>query len=503
MAGAWIGGGRKYTLCAPPLRTIRVLRISLCSALLCFLSALPLTASAAAEEAASAPLSRQLKTNQQRYGIAGQAVQVRHNGRELFRGVTGVADIRSGRRVAPDDIFPVFSLSKLFVSTLVMQLAEQGKVELEQPASRYLPDLPQRWRAITVRQLLDHSSGLPEYFNEAQMAGTAEANASFPASLRAVFAQLAEQPFVFAAGSQTRYTQTNYLVLAHLLETHYGEPYPAVAAERIIDRLRLKHTYLGEEKLPDQGVVTAYLASNGQLQPQPDIAWPDYALGHAGLYMSLDDLATFLQAMADGKLVGKATLQRLWRPQTLANGQPAWFASGWEAGESGGYRMVGHDGGARVRVRILFKDTLDGDNYSVIYLTNGSRLGVWSRTLVDSMLAAVAPQQFRSEALSQQLIDFALQAPGDKATQGFAAALRADSGLQGPALEQAINNAGYAIRSNFGVDPALPVFTVNTLLFPASTNTWDSLAEMYEAKGDATRAKAAREKIKALSESHQ
>lgn len=119
------------------------------------------------------------------------------------------------------------------------------------------------------------------------------------------------------------------------------------------------------------------------------------------------------------------------------------------------------------------------------------------------MLAAVAPQQFRGEALSQQLIGFALQAPGDKATQRFAAALRADSGLQGPALEQAINNAGYAIRSNFGVDPALPVFTVNTLLFPASANTWDSLAEMYEAKGDAARAKSAREKMKALSEKHQ
>ena len=474
-------------------------RSSLCSALFCLVPGLTLAFSAMAEEP-SAQISQQLRTNQQRYGIAGQAVQVTHNGRELFRGVTGLADIESGRPVAPDDIFPVFSLSKLFVSTLVMQLVEQGKVELDRPASRYLPDLPPRWREITVRQLLNHSSGLPEYFSESQMAGTAQANASFPPNLQAVFAQLAEQPFVFAAGSETRYTQTNYLLLAHLLEAHYGKPYPAIAAERIIGRLRLRHTYLGEEKLPRRGVVSAYLASNGQLQRQPDIAWPRYALGHAGLYMSLGDVATFLQAVTEGKLVGKATLQQLWRPQTLANGQQGWFATGWEVGESGGYRMVGHDGGARVRVRILFKDTLDGDRYSVIYLTNGSRLGVWTRTLVDSLLAAVAPRQFPGAALSEQLIGFALQAPDDQAMQQLATTLRTQQCLQGAALEQAINNAGYAIRSNFGVVPALPVFSVNTLLFPASANTWDSLAEAYEAKGDAAQATAARQKMKALAE---
>nr|WP_305119162.1 serine hydrolase domain-containing protein [Tahibacter harae] len=444
-------------------------------------------------------MAQQVQANQQRYGIVGQAVAISHNGRELFRAVAGLADAQSGRPVRADDIFPVFSLSKLFVSTLVMQLVEQGKVGLDQPAGRYLPDLPQRWHAITLRQLLDHSSGLPEYFDDAQMAGTAQANASFAAGLPAVYAQLADKPLVFPAGSQTRYTQTNYLVLAHLLETHYGKPYPAIAAERIIKRLRLRHTYLGDETLPQQGVVTAYLSSNGQLQRQPDIAWPRYALGHAGLYMSLGDLTAFLQAVRSGTLVSKATLQQLWQPQTLANGQTGWFATGWEVGESGGYRMAGHDGGARVRVRLLFKDTLDGDSYSVIYLTNGSRRGVWSRTLVDSLLAAAAPQQFRAEALSEQLIRFALQAPDDTAVQQFAGALRAGGGLQGPALERAVNNSGYAIRSNFGVDPALPVFRVNTLLFPASANTWDSLAEAYAAKGDTARAAAARATMSALS----
>ena len=119
--------------------------------LLCLLAGVPFAAAAAADETA-ARLAQQVQANQQRYGSVGQAVAISHNGRELFRAVAGLADAQSGRPVRADDIFPVFSLSKLFVSTLVMQLVEQGKVGLDQPAGRYLPDLPQRWHAITLRQ---------------------------------------------------------------------------------------------------------------------------------------------------------------------------------------------------------------------------------------------------------------------------------------------------------------------------------------------------------------
>ena len=459
---------------------------------------LPFAAAAAPDEPADR-ISRQMELNGQRYGIAGQAVQVTHNGRLLFRGVAGQADVETGRRVALDDIFPVYSLSKLFVSTLIMQLVEQGRIDPDRAASTYLPDLPARWSRITVRQFLNHTSGVPEYFSEAQMAGTAEANASFPADLHAVFSALADRPPLFAPGSDTRYTQTNYLVLSYLLETHYGKPYAEIAAERIIDTLHLTRTYLGRDRLPRHGVVAAYLGSDGQLRKQPDIAWPRYALGHASLYMSIGDLDRFLRAVAGGELVGKKTLQQLWQPQTLSNGRPGWFAGGWELGESGAYRQVGHDGGARVRARILFDGSLAGDHYIVIYLTNGSTRNVWSRTLVDSVMAAVAPQRFRAEALAEKLVEFAARTPDEKTTRKFADALRADSGFGKEPLERIVNNSGYAIRANLGTAAALPVFTLNTRLFPASANARDSLAETYEANGDAATAKALRQKVGARS----
>lgn len=459
--------------------------------LLAFVLLLP--CAAFADDALSGSLTRQLEVNRQRYGIAGQALLVAYDGRVLFRGVDGEANIGTHERLTAEYVFPGYSLSKLFVSTLVMQLVEQGRVDLDRPASAYLPDLPAPWRAISVRDFLDHSSGVPEYFDKISPTMV------FPANLQTAFASLAGTPLQFAPGTNTRYTQTNYLVLAALLAAHYGKPYPQVAEERIIRRLGLRHTWLGLAVPPEPGVVTNYIGKDGRPEEEKDVAWPTYAYGHAGLYTTLDDLARFLQAMTSGELVSKATLRRLWQPRTLAGGQRGWFANGWDYGESGGYRQVGHDGGTRVRVRVLFQDSLDGDVYTVVYLTNGSVRNVWSRVLVDSAMAVVAPDRFPTEALSETLVGYALQTPAEGDADARAKSIRASTTLGGSELESAVNNTGYAIRENLGIDPALRVFKLNTVLFPDSANAWDSLAETHAAKGDTEMAKALYDKAHRLS----
>lgn len=440
-------------------------------------------------------LTRTLERNRERYGIAGQGLLVAHNGRVIFRGVDGEADIATHRPVANDDIFPVYSLAKLFTSTLVMQLVEQGRVDLDSPASAYAPDLPATWRTIAVRDFLDHTSGVPEYFDN-----TSGSGAEFAQDLKAVFASLADKPMQFAPGTDTRYTQTNYLVLAALLAAHYRKPYPQIAEERIVRKLGLRHTWLGPGGLPQGGVVTSYAGKQGRLQQETDLDWPTYAYSHAGLYTTLDDVGRFLQAMAAGELVGKATLRQLWQPRILPNGQRAWFAAGWEYGESGGYREVGHDGGTRVRARIVFEDSLDGDVYAFAYLTNGSTRNVWSRVLVDSAMAATAPDRFPAEALSETLVAYTLRPPVEGDMQAQAKSIRASGVLRGAELERVVNTTGYSVRENLGVEPALRVFELNTLLFPDSANTWDSLAEAHAAKGDKTLANKFRDKARRASE---
>jgi len=420
----------------------------------------------------AAPLDRALEqkmaANAQRYVIASQAVLVMRNGELIFRNIAGA------RR---DDLFPVYSVSKLLASMLVMQLVEAGQLDLDQPAGAHLPGLPQRWQQIPLRHFLNHSSGLPEYFSPGNLAGT-----TFAPTMQAVFAALADQPLQFEPGSAVRYTQTNFLVLAALLEARYGQPYTQIANDRIINKLGLKNTYLGLANASRRGMVRSYTGKNGRLQADPAVSWPEYANVHAELFTTVDDLATFLQAVAGGELVGKETLRKLWQAQKLAYGQDGLFAAGWELGRSGGYRFVGHDGGAKVRVRLLWPEPDGGDSYTIIYLTNGSAHNVWSRTLVESLMAAIDPARFPMEAISEQLIDYASRPPASPAqAQDLLRQLQTVAARAGAALERRINETGYAMLETRGGGAAIKVFELNTRLFPQSHNARDSLAQAQAA----------------------
>jgi CubicO group peptidase (beta-lactamase class C family) len=328
-------------------------------------------------------IDAQLASNAERHGVAGQAVMVVRDGRTLYRGTQGVADLETRTPVAPDAVFPIFSVAKLFASTLVLQLVEHGDLALDAPLGRYLPAIPERWRTITVEQVLSHVSGLPEYF-EGQGSSTV-----VPPTRDAAFARLAARPLMFPPGTQGRYTQTNYLVIEALLEAHYQRPYRELVTDRIVAALGLRHTFVGKDHLPSDKLVKSYIGKAGRLAPQDAVAWPEYSVVHTDIFTTVDDLAAFLNAITAGRLVGRDVLLRSWRPYRLADGSEADFAAGWEYGTAGRFHYVGHDGGTMVRVRLLFGDSLAHDTYAIVYLTNGSAANVWSRTLVDSVFALV------------------------------------------------------------------------------------------------------------------
>jgi len=445
-----------------------------------------------------ARITRQLHTNAARYGIVGQAVLIRHNGTLLAQAVAGEADLTTHQPVTPETVFNTYSLAKLLVSALVMQRVEAGRVELDAPASRYLPDLPEAWQTITVRQFLNHASGVPEYFQYREGEVITSQGNRFPTTAAEVFKALAGAPLQFTPGTANRYTQTNYLVLTALLEAQYQQPYAQIVQDRVLRPLSMTHTSLGPATDVPHDITIAYIGKQGALQREDDIAWPSYAYGHAALHTTVGDLDRFLMALTRGELVGRATLQQLWQPQLLDNGRRSGFSTGWEFEESGEYRFVGHDGGTRVRARIAFLDGLGGDTYSFIYLTNGSATNVWSRTLVDSTMAVVAPIQFPREALSERLITYALEPQTAARTTALKQWLITTGRGDQPMLEQDINRVGYAVAENLGHATALPLFAFNATLFPRSANAWDSLAETYAALGDAKQAERLYAKSNAL-----
>ncbi|HSI48745.1 MAG TPA: serine hydrolase domain-containing protein [Ideonella sp.] len=334
---------------------------------------------------ASAPIDNIVKNDAAAHGIPAQAVVVLQDGETVYRQYLGTTAINDGFPVNEETVFPVFSAAKLFAATLLLQLVDDGRVLLDAPASRYVADLPPSWRAITVEQFLDHVSGIPEYFD----AGNLEK--PFPSSLHAVFERLSDEPFVDRPGTKTRYTSTNFLVIEAILESVTGRGYRDLVNDRIIVPLGLKNTWLGLDGVPRDRLVADYHGENDRVVPDIPIAWPAYSVAHGNIYSTASDMATFLAAVTEGRFVSRDTLVRRWKPYSFPNGAVGYFASGWEYGKSGVWNEVGHDGGAKVRARILFKENLS-DSYVIVYLTNGSRDNVWSRTLLDSVQGLVLPQ---------------------------------------------------------------------------------------------------------------
>ncbi len=360
-----------------------------------------------------------------------------------------------------------------------------------------MPDLPSAWQTIHVRDFLNHSSGIGEYYDRVDNRWVSKGYTGVAPDLAAALKVAGATPMQFATGSRVQYTQANYLVLTALLEAHYRKPYPAIAHERILQPLKMASTSWGGASVPATRAAVPYIGKDGHLQPANEDPWPDYGWGHADLQTTVGDMNRFLQALATGKLVRTATLEKLWQPQKLAGGGNNFFSTGWDTTRSDGYTQVGHDGGTRVRARLAYKGRLASGYWVFVYLTNGSARNVWSSTLVESTMAVVAPGEFPHAVLSERLIGYALDDSTDAKPQ-MRSWLHDSNGVPTGELERAINADGYAIRESLGASKALKVFALNAELYPDSANAWDSLAECHAALGDAEIAKALYAKAKAL-----
>lgn len=329
-------------------------------------------------------LSQQVQKNSLVHGIPAQAVLVKHNQQIIYREFTGIADFESKDLIDPNSVFPVYSISKLFANVLIIQLVEAGLIDLNEPASKYLDFLPQSWNGIKVEHYLNHMSGVPNYYKNINGKWV------FPASQKEAFEQLSDEDILFPAGTRTQYTQTNYLVIKALLEEITDHPYELLVDKNIFKPIGMNNTWIGRENLPRVALVKSYLSSSGDHLIENDFYLPSYGSVHGDAYTTLDDLAAFLSYLTAGKLVSQGLLTELWKPGRYITGKPSYFASGWDYDKTGTWNEIGHDGGALVRARILFEEDLN-NHYIIIYLTNGNRDGVWSRTLVDSIQYYILP----------------------------------------------------------------------------------------------------------------
>ncbi|MFH9712654.1 serine hydrolase domain-containing protein [Streptomyces luteogriseus] len=256
-------------------------------------------------------------------GMYGVFSSVR-DGREWWTGASGQADVATGRPVTPDMRQRVGSISKTFTAVGIMQQVERGRVRLDAPVGDYLPDLipGERGREITVRMLLNHTSGIGDYVLSA-FPSLAKGSADSLEAERFRSVRPAELVRTGLAAPATgrpgavpgSYSNTNYVIAGLLLEKVTGQNADAYLTRQVIDRAGLRHTYLPRTPYIKGPHPRMYESWFGLLDPARDFSVYDmsWASTAGSVVSTTDDLNRFYRSLLGGKLVGKASLDEMTR----------------------------------------------------------------------------------------------------------------------------------------------------------------------------------------------
>jgi CubicO group peptidase (beta-lactamase class C family) len=257
-------------------------------------------------------------------GAPGASVVVVRDGRVVLRRAFGLANLDPRTAATPRSDYRLASLTKQFTAMAVMILAEQHRLSFDDPVARYLPSLPAHARGVTIRQLLNHTSGIWAYEDFVPDSQTYQVKDADALELIGRADSL-----YFPPGSAYRYSNTGYALLALVVEQVSGMPFARFLKRHIFVPAGMLNTVAFQEgisRVPHRAY--GFTAEGARFLPT-DQSNTSAVLGDGGIYTSVDDLVLWHLALERGRFVRPATQQLAWTPATLTNGQPSGYGFGW------------------------------------------------------------------------------------------------------------------------------------------------------------------------------
>jgi CubicO group peptidase (beta-lactamase class C family) len=321
----------------------------------------------AAPDTAVAPAIRDYART---HGFSG-AVLVERRGHTVYRGGFGLADRTFGVPVAPDTRFWVASITKLFTAALVLQLADEGRLDVRAPIRRYLPDYAGTGAdRVTVHQLLNHTSGLAQYdrvasYEEAVAKGMEVYQ--LPHAPAELVARYASGPLAHEPGTTFDYNNADYVVLGAIVARVTGTSYEEALRRRILTPLGLTATGVLRAQAIVPRLAPTYMRADSAAPLLRDLpVYPENWWAAGAMYSTADDLAAFARALYGGRLLRPPTLRAMLTPGLGEYGYGLWVATQDVAGAKHRYaQRPGRIMGANVLL-LRYPD----DDVTVVILGN-------------------------------------------------------------------------------------------------------------------------------------
>lgn len=291
-------------------------------------------AAAGAEEQA---LRHFVEEERERQQIPGLAVGVLQAGKPLLAAGFGLANVELAVPATARTVFQSGSLGKQFTAVLVMMLVEEGRLGLDDPIASHFPGSPDHWQTVTVRHLLTHTSGIPDYTE-----GTIDLRRDYTEDeLLAMAKQLAP---AFPAGNGWQYSNTGYLLLGILVHRVTGRFYGDLLGERVFGPLGMTNAQVISEATIVPHRAAGYRLEHGELRNQEWVSPSLNTTADGALYFALTDLLVWQGALRTRVLLKPASWTQVLSPVRLADGGEEPYGFGWMLHTVNGAPLYHHSG---------------------------------------------------------------------------------------------------------------------------------------------------------------
>ncbi|MGB3077667.1 MAG: serine hydrolase domain-containing protein, partial [Saprospiraceae bacterium] len=280
-------------------------------------------------------LSEQFRTDE-----PGATVLVSRNGQIIYKKAFGMAHLELDVPMQVDNVFWVASIGKQFTAVAILQLMEQGKLNLQDEITKYIPDYPTQGNRITIEHLLTHTSGIQTYSGMKDP----EKKLSSDCTPNEVIDFFKNLPMRFAPGTKWEYSNSGYFLLGYIIEIITGKPYAEYLEENFFKPLRMTHSLFADDTKIIKNRVGAYsVGENGFVNSRSLNPTIIYSAG--AIQSTVEDFYKWQQAVHSYKLVKKETLDKAFTRYKLTDGKETDYGYGWKLGYVYESPSIWHGGG--------------------------------------------------------------------------------------------------------------------------------------------------------------
>ncbi|MFN2579305.1 MAG: serine hydrolase domain-containing protein [Pyrinomonadaceae bacterium] len=383
--------------------------------------------------------------------VAGISVAIARDGQVVFARGYGMANLDHSIAVAPDTVFHIASISKNILAAVVLQLVDEHKINLDDEVTKYVPEAPTHGHTVTVRQLLNHTSGIYSFTSLTE----AEANERLDLNHEQVLALFKDKPFDFEPATAWRYDNSGFYLAGMIVERVTKQEYGAYVREHIFSPLGMKSAKMCEARMVVPHLASGYERDHGALVNAAFMTWKlPWAAG--AICATATDVVKWQAAVDAGRVLSESSLNVMRTPTRLADGTLIDYGLGTRLGTLEGHRLLGHTGGGGGFAAAL--ESFPDDHLTVVVLVNtgnGADLPLSLAAAIARLMLGLSEQKtVRDLTVPQQ--ELAALAPGtfnsDEGTvENFAREGKLfyrdlTSRSEGPLLRQSANV--YAVNEN-------------------------------------------------------